>query len=163
MIEIPLTRGLVARIDDQDYALVSRYKWHAVKPNDTFYAATRITDENGRSIYVYMHRFILGLTHRSEQADHEDGNGLNNTRLNLRPCNNTQNSRNAVRSKRNTSGFKGVTFDKGHGKWRAQIGVNRKVKYLGLFDTPEEAFAARCTAATHFHGEFANNGWRAPC
>ena len=158
MIEIPLSRGLVARIDDEDYVLVSRHKWHAVKPYDTFYAATRITDESGRSVYVYMHRLILGLTARNEQADHDDGDGLNNTRLNLRPCNNTQNSANKGRYKRNTSGFKGVTFDKQHGKWRAQIGVNRKVKYLGLFDSPEEAFAVRCLAAERFHGEFANHG-----
>jgi hypothetical protein len=158
MIEIPLSRGLVARIDDEDYALASQYKWHAVKPYDTFYAATHTTDADGQRVYLYMHRLILGLISRDAQADHNDGDGLNNTRLNLRPCNNTQNSANKGRYKRNTSGFKGVTFDKQHGRWRAQIGVNRKQKYLGLFDTPEEAFAVRCAAAAKFHGDFANNG-----
>jgi hypothetical protein len=158
MIEIPLSRGLVARIDDEDYALVSRHKWYAVKPYDTFYAATRIPDENGRRVYVYMHRLILGLTDRHDQADHEDGDGLNNTRLNLRPCNNTQNSANKGRYKRNKSGFKGVSWHKGCGKWRAQICVNRKKKYLGLFDAPEDAHAAYSKAAKELHGEFANVG-----
>jgi hypothetical protein len=158
MIEIPLTRGLVAMIDDEDFDLVSRYTWHAVKPTDKFYAATRICDESGVSRCIYMHRLILGVSAREDQVDHHNGNGLDNRRSNLRRCDNTQNNCNKGKTRRNTSGFKGVTYDRQHGRWRAQIGVNRKVKYLGLFDTAEAAFAARCAASAKYHGEFANNG-----
>jgi len=56
----------------------------------------------------------------------------------------------------NTSGFKGVTRSKGGGKpWQAQILFDSKYKYLGRFDTPEEAHAAYCEAAATHHKDFA--------
>ena len=41
-----------------------------------------------------MHRFICGVTNRKAKVDHDDGNGLNNQRYNLRPCTNGQNNMN---------------------------------------------------------------------
>lgn len=51
--------------------------------------------------------------------------------------------------------YKGVSFHKLTGRWSAQIGVNRRLHYLGLFDTPEQAAYAYDAAAKEHHGEFA--------
>jgi hypothetical protein len=88
-------------------------------------------------------------------VDHIDGNITNNHVSNLRWATRAENSANSKITNRNTSGFKGVCFDKRTNKWKAQISINSKIKHIGLFDTPEEAYEAYKKAATEFHGEFA--------
>ncbi len=75
--------------------------------------------------------------------------------MNLRVCTNSQNSMNQLKSRDNTSGYKGVYLCKRTGKWRASITVQYKVKRLGRFATPEDASAAYRAAALNLHGEFA--------
>jgi len=87
--------------------------------------------------------------------DHRDCDGLNNRWANLREATHSQNAGNKARFKNNTSGFKGVTFNKGCQKFQAQIHFNRKLIYLGLYDTPEAAAAAYAAAAKQQFGEFA--------
>jgi hypothetical protein len=50
--------------------------------------------------------------------------------------------------------MKGITLLP-HGKYQAQIWVDKKYRYLGSFDTQEEANAAYANAAISAHGEFA--------
>lgn len=52
-------------------------------------------------------------------------------------------------------GSRGVFWHKGAGKWMAQIAANKKVKYLGLYPSKEEARRAYLVAAGQYHGEFA--------
>ena len=61
MIEIPLTQGQVALIDDEDYGLVSKYRWCAAwKPHiQSFYARTSITNHDGKETTLLMHRLIM--------------------------------------------------------------------------------------------------------
>jgi hypothetical protein len=59
-------------------------------------------------------------------------------------------------SSRNSSGVKGVSFDKRSGKWHSRICVNRKTKHLGLYNTIEEAKLARQAKALELFKEFAN-------
>jgi hypothetical protein len=92
------------------------------------------------------------------EVDHKDGNGVNNKFKNLRSATTPQNRANSRKSVKNTSGFKGVSFYVGRGKWVAEIQFNGKRKRLGYFDTPEEAHKAYCVAADKVHGEFANYG-----
>lgn len=87
-----------------------------------------------------------------EQIDHIDGNRANNKWDNLREANNAQNNRNGGLRVNNTSGFKGVYFNQG--KWRAQITVDYKVKYLGTFSSAEEGHLAYIAASKKYHGEF---------
>ena len=54
-----------------------------------------------------------------------------------------------------TSGYKGVTFDKATGMWKAQIGVNGVNKHLGRYRTAYEAYLAYSYAAVFYFGEFA--------
>jgi hypothetical protein len=61
-------------------------------------------------------------------------------------------------STRNKSGFKGVTWMKRNKKWRAQIGIDHKSVFLGLFPSAKEAHVAYCEAAKRIYGNFANFG-----
>jgi hypothetical protein len=74
---------------------------------------------------------------------------------NLRPATESQNQHNRGRAATNTSGLKGASFSKHTRKWLAQIAVRGVRKYLGYFDTPEEAHAAYVAASQQHHGEFA--------
>ena len=73
----------------------------------------------------------------------------------LREATRSENKCNSFMYKNNTSGYKGVYWQKSAQKWHARIWSNNKLEYLGLFDSPEEAYAAYCKAAEELHGEFA--------
>ena len=89
------------------------------------------------------------------EVDHMDGNPSNNKIENLRAADRLSNMKNMRRPSTNTTGFKGVRFHKQSRKWTAQIVSDKKQKYLGIFETPEAAHAAYCSAALRLHGEFA--------
>ena len=160
MIEIELTQGKVALIDDCDWDLVGGYKWCTRKHRNTFYAVTNIKRADGTWTMIQIHRLILGLSDPKVHVDHRDGNCLNNRRSNLRACTHAENQRNKGAYATNKSGFKGVYRHKRSGKWTAQIKVDGKSKWLGYHATPEAAYAAYCRAAAELHGEFANLGWK---
>jgi len=87
--------------------------------------------------------------------DHRDGNPLNNRWTNLRLATHTNNAANRPRLPRNTSGFKGVSFDRRRGAWAAQITKEGKRYFIGRYATPEEAHAAYVAKARELFGEFA--------
>lgn len=72
-------------------------------------------------------------------VDHIDGNKLNNSLENLRWANNST-------QQRNKPSTKGYCWNKAVGKWMAYIGIDGRLKYLGLFTTESEARAAYCGA-----------------
>lgn len=73
---------------------------------------------------------------------------------NLREATRRQNIVNARLSRANVSGYRGVSWHKVTGKWIAQISDFGKKRHLGLFTTPQEAYAAYVAAAKAIHGEF---------
>lgn len=148
---IPLTKGHFAIIDDCDFERVSQYSWYSVLGHKTHYAWTTI---NGKR--VAMHRFLLGITEPNIQCDHINGRGYDNRRGNIRACTRAENQRNQGANKRNTSGFKGVSWNTRERRWRAQIKVNGKRIHLGHFISVVEAAKAYNEAAIKYHGEFAN-------
>lgn len=153
--EIPLTQGKVAIVDAADYEWLSSFKWHAHQPKPgLFYAQRNQPLGNGKYRMVRMHREILNAPNELD-VDHIDGDGLNNTRRNIRVCSGIQNRRNSRGNRNTVSGYKGVNFDSRYNKWHARIEVNNKRIHLGYFSTPEDAARAYDVAALKYHGEFA--------
>src|SRR3990167_3456923 len=92
----------------------------------------------------------------ADQVDHKNGDPLDNRWRNLRNASCAQNQHNQRRHRTNTSGFKGVGFDKNSNRWRARIRANGKRYWLGVFDTAEAAHAAYSAKSNELHGEFSN-------
>ena len=102
-----------------------------------------------------MHRFILNISDESIQIDHVNGNTLDNRKINLRIANSSENASNKMRlSPQNSSGYRGVVWDKETGKWMAQIYKDNKRKFLGRFDNKQEAAKAFDEAAKTMYGKF---------
>jgi hypothetical protein len=102
-----------------------------------------------------LERIINRTLKSDELCDHIDGNPLNNRRSNLRISTKSENARNRGKTKRNTSGHKGVYWNHQRSNWRAAIVVNYHKISLGSFSDVEEAAQAYRAAAIKYHGEFA--------
>ena len=90
----------------------------------------------------------------SDLVDHLNGNKSDNRFCNLREASKSQNQHNTGRQKNNTSGYKGVSYDKSRSKWIATICHQNSKKTLGHFNTAEDAYAAYCIAAKNLPSVF---------
>ena len=153
---IALPSGDLVTVDEQDFELLSTMCWVLkVESDGRRYAHGYLPGEGHRGKRVLMHRFILGITDPLVKVDHRDGDGLHNSRRNLRVSTNTQNIRNQRphRDKR-TAKFKGV-YQSRPGKYRAQIECQRKKIHIGTFAEEETAARAYDAKAVELFGEFA--------
>jgi hypothetical protein len=106
------------------------------------------------------HRLAWKMFYGTDPAgeiDHINGNKHDNRICNLRDCKKSDNGKNAGLSKRNKSGFRGVTKHTGREKWIASISLDGKNKHLGVFDSPEEAGEVAALARSLYYGEFSGN------
>lgn len=152
--EVPLygkhARGRTALVDLEDYEMVMRHRWHV-------WEAERPGRPNGpyaRTGHTFMHTLLTGWP----QVDHDDGNGLNNRRSNLRPATVQQNKANhGTRSDSVASAYKGVyRVRKGtRRRWYARICSGANETNLGYFDSEEDAARAYDAAARRLFGEYA--------
>ena len=164
------TYELSAIVDEEDYRTLDlgSYKWYRLLGPHTTYAKAH---KNGKTIY--LHRLIMGLVDapRSEYVDHIDGNGLNNSRTNLRKTDNRGNQRNQTKhlSATSISTYKGVCYREWSiiRPWAAYITLSEagklcpdnkrrgKNKYLGCYRTEIEAATAYNQAAIELFGPMA--------
>jgi hypothetical protein len=146
---------------------VFRWKWRddARKSHNTRYAGT-VAGCAKPSGYVVItinkrlyqsHRLAWLYVHGAwppKDLDHIDGDKPNNRIANLRLATKQENSRNVGLQKNNSTGIKGVFWDKQNQKFRANISNDGKTIYLGLFQTLAEAAAARHAAEIKYFGDF---------
>jgi len=154
-ISTPKYPNAFALVDDSDFDKLTKqipYKWYARKESSGNVYAVRHSYIKSRSIR--MHVAIMGHV-TGKEIDHRNGNTLDNRRCNLRHCTRAENQRNRGAQKNNTSGYKGVSWYKGHNRWRVQIKHNGKKIHLGYFTCIVKAASAYDKAALELHGEFA--------
>jgi hypothetical protein len=149
--ELPLSRGMVALVDEADYDAVAAVgKWYANPCGRLFYARRNYWVQ-GRCHSLRMHSLITGW----QYVDHRNGNGLDNRRANLRPADGASNAMNRSMRTDNTSGFKGVTRVSNSTAWAARLGLRGERYHLGVFPTAIDAALAYDAAAVEHFGEFA--------
>lgn len=156
MKTIPLTKGYFTKVDNDDYKKFAIIRWQVAFSNDDIkHPRVKRTDySNGIQKNIYLHREIIGAK-EGEYVDHINGDGLDNRKCNLRICTLSQNSQNKNQSLNNTSGYKGVTWDKNKGKWKSQIAANNKKICIGHFKNKIDAAKAYDEKAKELHGDFA--------
>lgn len=158
MKEIPLSRGMVALVDDHNYGRLSEWNWCVQRNGKLNYAVRDQGTAKGKSIRIQMHREVIEATH-GQLVDHINGNGLDNQRSNLRLCTRAQNRANAGgRGTKKSSRFKGVSARpgcRGTIRWQANIRINGKAYALGMYATEEEAACVYYLASKAAWGEFA--------
>lgn len=156
---IQLTRNKIAEVDAIYVEhLLDRWRWYC-SPNGYALTSNKMVDGVRLKPHIRMHREVWQL-HYGEipsglDLDHQDCNKLNNRIANLRLATRTENLRNVGIRSNNTSGVKGVGWDKSRDLWRARIKVNKKDINLGHFLSREDAAIAYAEAALLYYGEFA--------
>lgn len=129
MDKIKLTRGKYALVDKDDFEKVNQCSWNCLKIG---YAQKNSGNK------VYMHRFIMNAP-KGTYVDHINGNKLDNRKSNLRLCTQSQNMANSGKKITNTSGFKGVSYDKKAKKWGVYLTFNYKHIFGGYYDDIQKA------------------------
>lgn len=141
VVHLEITEGNVVLLDEVDRDL-TQYNWQTRRS----YAARK---DNERR-HIYMHRLIIERKlgrelDNNEVVDHINGNGFDNRRANIRVTTAKENSMNVMKpvrmtnKRKSTSRYKGVSFDREKGKWRARITDGGKIIHLGYFDNEIDA------------------------
>jgi hypothetical protein len=147
---IQLKHG-IAIVNEQDFDKINQYKWSSIFCGKAKFPYA-ISSHFGK--IVYMHRIVIDA--KSDQlVDHIDGNGLNNSRENLRFVTSSQNNMNQSKRSDNTSGHKGISWCPDREKYQVYVNIDRKRKSLGRYKTIEEAIYVRDQAAKSHYGEYA--------
>ena len=120
-----------------------------------------VLSNNGKTTTKKVHRLVAKAFNKNPEnktiVDHIDNNRTNNKADNLRWVTSSQNNMNRSISNTNTSGYKGVCFDKFNNDWKAYIKMNEREINIGNYKTKEEAAEARKLKAQELFGEFMND------
>lgn len=132
--------------DLEDFNKINNYCWY--KDNDG-YIVYKVLHHNA----VQMHRLVMNCPENME-VDHIYHINHDNRKSELRIVTKSQNQMNKVLLSNNTSGVKGVYWNKEKEKWHAQITVNNKRINLGYFNILQDAADVRKQAEIEYFGEY---------
>jgi hypothetical protein len=150
----------MAVVDPEDFAAVSQFNWHIVLDRGRRLAARNVRGADGKYHRQYLHQFILGATNiTSKLATFMNDDALDCRRSNIR-ITDRQRLHGRCRNRelgcgKFTSQYKGVSFDRSRGLWRAVIQFEKRYLQIGRFETEIEAARAYNETATQLFGEFA--------
>ena len=125
----------------------------SLKPTGYIYVGINKQRYRAHRLVFLMHKGYLPKT-----IDHINGDRADNRIENLRAVTANQNQHNRKMNANNTSGYKGVCWDKTLNKWRSQIRLEGKRINIGCFDNIEEAAEVVRKAREELHGDFAHHG-----
>lgn len=152
MKTIPLTKGETAIVDDEDYEKLTKHSW--CMSSNGYAKRCVFGKKRGINKTILMHQEVIDAK-KGEWIDHINHNKLDNRKENLRICNASTNGANQRVSVKNTSGYKGVSWDKEKSKWLARIAYKGKQMNLGRYFTAREAAMAYNAKALELYKEFA--------
>lgn len=146
-MELELEGGAIARVDEEDLMLFRSRSWRVLEMRTVGGRVYRYL-ASGR---ILLHRLMVGAA-EDQVVDHVDGDGLNNTRQNIRVCSHAENMRNR-RPNIGKALPKGVARA-GRG-FSAQIKSGSTRLFKRGFQTPEAASECYQAWARSLHGDFA--------
>ncbi len=152
---IKLSKGKETIVDDDMYDELNKYNWiYSDYENSKYGYALRNISIDGNRKGIMMHR-VVNNTPDGYYTDHLNRDRLDNRRENLRTCTISQNSQNSSLNRKNTSGYRGVSWSKISNKWLAYINYAKKRVHIGFFDNKNDAATAYNNKAIELFGEFA--------
>lgn len=154
MYQIPLTQGFFSLVDKDDFYKFSTKRWYADKIRN-YIMAVRTEGYGKNKKTVYLHRLIMSCP-KGLFVDHINHDTLDNRKSNLRICTVAENTRNSVKSSRNSSGYKGVSWNSKNKNWRVQINVDNRHIEVGSFKDKVEASKAYLQASKQYHRQFSH-------
>ena len=138
-------------LDLEDVNKLENKKWRTVFKLNKPYLFTG----NQKSERIYFHRLIMNPS-EEQQVDHISGNTLDNRKSNLRLVSIQENMCNLKKKKNNTSGVRGISFDKRKNRWTVDFTYKKQRYYMKTFELIEEAVYLRYLLEKHFNSELRN-------
>ena len=152
MKKIKLTFGQSALVDNEDFDWLNQWRWYC---NAQGYAVRKpyvrgSGKKNQKGLSIRMH-ILVNKTPEGMETDHVNRDRLDNRKCNLRSVTSSQNKFNTKIRIDNTSGHKGVVWDKENAKWRVTLTANGKTINMGRFNLIKDAITARIKAERIYH------------
>lgn len=145
------TKGKKFYFDLEDYDKIEDYCWYI--------------DENGYVVnhtegdVLLMHRLIMGLEKGDKrEIDHIYHKTNDNRKTQLRVVCSSENKMNKKLQSNNSSGCRGVSYNKQYKKWETEIRAYKHRIRLGYFDDKNEAIHVRKQAEEKYFGEYNYEG-----
>lgn len=145
-------KGYEFYFDKEDYNLIKDYCWH--KHTDGYLRTCyEITLENKHK-YIMMHQLIGRYYGMNDEVDHINGKPNDNRKENFRNVFHINNSKNTKKYMNNTSGHKGICWNKNLNKYQAYINSDNNRIHLGFYEKYDEAVNVREKAEEKYFGQY---------